>query len=310
MYKLLPWLQLMDFALPRQQLARALSALEARLEQLVAALAHGDVWIELDDSAAASPLAARGVTTPIRRACQAYSAIDYGMEDAASYLVTCPGVIGARSEILRLAESVNLAKAAFKAVCTPLQGLRTRVPVKGDASPSESSPTKAIPIIRALLRSIQRSDLNLLAAYRKIPILAATPATITFTRANTRAVYRKTIEDIEALLQNRDGPRAIIDRARLATLPRRETHLALVKAHYQNIRANVLYTHLDPRGRGRVQVAAELPLLYPKGRRALAPQVRFPPPQDDDQPARERQSKLAAEPFLESLPVYRYARSV
>lgn len=34
-----------------------------------------------------------------------------------------------------------------------------------------------------ILRNIQRSDLNLLAAYRKIPILGAAPTTITYTRA-------------------------------------------------------------------------------------------------------------------------------
>ena len=38
------------------------------------------------------------------------------------------------------------------------------------------SPTKAIPVIKVILRNIQRSDLNLLAAYRKIPILSAPPA--------------------------------------------------------------------------------------------------------------------------------------
>jgi hypothetical protein len=271
----------------------------------VAALAHGDVWIALDDSEPAAPYVPVALTdSPLRRACEAFADIDYGIADAASYLVTRPGVIGARSEILRLAESVNSAKTAFREVCTPLQGLRTRVPVKGDGAK-----TKAIPVIRVLLRSIQRSDLNLLAAYRKIPILATTPATITFTRANTRAVYRKTIEDIEALLQNREGAKALAGRASITSLPRRETHLALVKAHYQNIRANVVYAHLDRRGRGRVQVAAELPLLYPKGRRATPPQVRLPPPVDADQPARKRQSKLEPRPFLESLPVHRYTRS-
>lgn len=63
---------------------------------------------------------------------------------------------------------------------------------------------------------------------------------------------------------------------------------------------------------------AELPLLYPKARRATPPDVRFPPPVDDDQPGdaspgaaapkREWESKLEPQPFLESLPVYRYAR--
>ena len=293
----------MDLALHQQQIAHALGLLERRLEQFVGALAHADVWIAIDASTIASDAAHTVTATPIRRACEAYSAIDYGMEDAVGYVVNCLGAIGARSDILRIAESVNAAKLKFREICTPLQGLRTRVPVKGEAG------TKAIPVIRALLRSLQRSDLNLLAAYRKIPVLDATPETITFVRAQTRAVYRKTVEQIESLLEGRSGRDAIADRARLAALPRRETHLALVKAHYQNIRANVLYAHLDARGRGRVQVAAELPLLYPRGRRAAPPQVRFLPPADADQPRRERQSKLEPQPFLESVPAYRYARS-
>jgi hypothetical protein len=288
----------MDLTAHRQQVAASLSTLEASLERLTTALAHDNAWVEIASAGAAAARAG------MRRACEAYSAIDYAMDDEIGDSVTCSGAIGARSEILRLAEAVNTAKAEFRAICTPLYRIRTRIPVKGEASP-----TRAVPVLRVILRNIQRSDLNLLAAYRKIPILAATPATITFTRANTRAVYRKTIEDIEALLQNREGPMAIADRTRLAALPRRETHLALVKAHYQNIRANVLYAHLDPRGRGRVQVTAELPLIYPKGRRTTPPQVRFPPAADEEQPTRARQSKLDPEPFLESLPVYRYSRS-
>jgi hypothetical protein len=49
----------------------------------------------------------------------------------------------------------------------------------------------------------------------------------------------------------------ILDRARLATLDRRETHLAFVKERYQNVHANVLYARLDPRGRGRMQIAPQ-----------------------------------------------------
>jgi hypothetical protein len=40
----------------------------------------------------------------------------------------------------------------------------------------------------------------------------------------------------------------------------------LTKPHYDNIRANITYSRLDSRGRGRVQLAAELPLLYTAGR--------------------------------------------
>jgi hypothetical protein len=172
-----------------------------------------------------------------------------------------------------------------------------------------ASPTEAIPAIRVILRDIQRSDVNLLAAYRKIPVLTTPPVSITFTRANTRSVYRKTIEEIDTMLVNLGGPTALEDRARLAALGRRDMYLALAKERYENIRANVLYTHLDPRGRGRIQIAAELPLLYPIRRRINPPAVRFPPAADEIPPSRKRQPKLEPQPFLESLPVYRYTRS-
>lgn len=283
----------MDLTLHRQSVEAALAALEASLARLVAALAHGAVWADIEgvaNSAAA-----------VRRACEAYSAIDYQMEDAVTDSVVCLGVLGVGSEIVRLAEAVNAAKATFKQVCLPLQGVRIRVPVKGGAAP-----TKAIAAIRVVLRNIQRSDLNLLAAYRKIPLLAAPPASVTFTRANTRAVYRKSVGEIDEMLLNHGGPSVAADRARLASLGRGETHLALAKDRYQNIRANVLYAHLDPRGRGRIQLAAELPLLYPKGRRAAPPLVRFPEVLDPQKRPRVRQSQLEAHPFLQSLPVYRY----
>jgi len=53
--------------------------------------------------------------------------------------------------------------------------------------------------------------------------------------------------------------RQAVARARLETLDRRETHLALVKQRYQNIRANILFARLDRCGRGRMQISAELP---------------------------------------------------
>jgi hypothetical protein len=285
----------MDLSTHRQQVARALTALEATIARLTDALAHAVLSIEVEASI--------DERSPIRRVCEAYSAIDYRMDDEVGTSIVCLGVLGVSTEILRRAEAVNAAKAGFKAICTPLQGIRIRIPVKGAASA-----TKAIPALRVILRNIQRSDVNLLAAYRKIPILDAPPASVTYTRANTRAVYRKSIEEIDEMLRNLEGPAAMADRARLETLERRETHLALVKARYQNIRANVLYARLDPRGRGRIQISAELPLLYAKGRRAQSPEVRFPAAEVAISPSRVRQAKLGAAPFLRSIPVYRYAR--
>jgi len=70
---------------------------------------------------------------------------------------------------------------------------------------------------------------------------------------------------------------------------------------------HTLYARLDPRGRGRIQIAAELPLLYAKGRHPQPPEVRFPDPEAPATPSRVRQSRLEVAPFLRSIPVYRYA---
>jgi hypothetical protein len=285
--------RIMDLSLHRHEVARALSDVETRLDQLVAALAHAVASIEIE--------CGNDAQSPVRRACEAYSAINYRMEDAVGESAVCVGVIGVGPEILLLAQAVNVAKAEFKQICTPLQGIRVRIPVKHGVSPTE-----AIPAIRVILRNIQRSDVNLLAAYRKTPILTTPPDAITFTRANTRSVYRKTIQEIDTMLSNLGGPTALADRNRLATLDRRELYLALAKERYENIRANVLYTHLDPRGRGRIQIAAELPLLYPIRRRISPPKVRFPSAPGEAPPSRKRLPKLQKHPFLQSLPVFRY----
>jgi hypothetical protein len=282
-----------DLSASLQQIARTLGELEAALAGLVDALTHTEVALDIEPAAKGSP---------IRRACEAYSAIDYRMEDEVGTSVVCLGVIGASTDILRRAKAVNVAKAHLKSICAPLHKIRTRIPVKGEASP-----TRAIPVIRVILRTIQRSDLNLLAAYRKIPLLDAPPISVTYTRANTRSVYRKPVDEIYGMLSNSEALTASADRARLETLDRRETHLALVKERYQNIRANVVFAHLDPRGRGRRQITAELPLLYAHGRRTELPQVRFPCSAEDS-PLRERRSQIDAAPFLQSIPVFRYAR--
>jgi hypothetical protein len=288
----------MDLDAHQPAVARALQALEKSLERLVEALAHRPVWLKV-----------AGVDRDgeaVRRVCEAYATIDYGMDDAAGQSSpVCLGLVGAAADVIACAERVNAAKAALKAVCMPLQKIRTRVPVKG-----EGGPTRAIPVIRAVLRSLQRSDVNLKAAYRKIPILAAPPRSVHYTRARTRNVYRKPLDEIAAKLADFSGPDAAQDREALARISRTDDFVALVTDHYENIRANIVYERLDKRGRGRVQVPAELPLLYAQGRHPAAPEVEFPPAvEEGTDPSRQpRRSKLESEPCLRSLPVYRYAR--
>jgi hypothetical protein len=94
----------------------------------------------------------------------------------------------------------------------------------------------------------------------------------------------------------------------LQRLTERETHLALVKERCTNVRANVWFNGLDARNRGRVQVSAELPLLYPFGRSKEIPEIKYPAAAEEGAAlaSRQRTGKLETEPFLDTLPVYRY----
>jgi len=273
-------------------LATALSQLERSLDRLAIALGHQGYWIRVQDELKE--------TVARRRAIDAYRLIDYGADDSAGSTFVCLGVLAVPADLLRMARAVNDAKAVLRAVCTPLQNKRLRVPKRIGGE------VETIPLARYLLRRIQRSDLNLLAAYRKIPILDAVPRLVTFTRASTRAVYRKPVAEIARMLEAFSGLRAADDLERLLTLDRDVTHLALVKDHYDNIRANVAYQGLDARGRGRVQISAEIPIISPLKRGAEPPQVRFLQDEDASRSPRRRTSKLEPKPFLQCLPVFRY----
>jgi hypothetical protein len=66
------------------------------------------------------------------------------------------------------------------------------------------------------------------------------------------------------------------------------------------------YSRLD--SRGRVELAAELTLMYTAGRWPTPPEVKYPAPAEEfsERPRKTRQSELEETPFLESIPGYRY----
>jgi hypothetical protein len=277
-------------------IARALRDLEQALDHFVQELSH--------QAGAISVEGARSEPDARRRACEAYATIDYGPEDEPNSSPICLGVIGGTAAVLARAEDVNLAKAALREQLKSLRPYRVRMPIKDGQG---GRVVKSLPLVRVILRELTRSDLNVLAAYRKIPILTGRIERVAYTRARTRAVYRKTRAEILALLEASPRPLAADDRQRLLQLPAREAHLALVKEHYTNIRANVWFDGLDARSRGRVMIAAELPLLYPLGRTKATPEIRYPATVEQGSATpKPRTGKLEPEPFLESLPVYRY----
>lgn len=280
----------------KSAVAGALRDLERSLERFIAALSHQDSLASTEGSTSNRDA--------LQRICEVYAAINYASEDQSNESPVCLGVVGASAAVIAQASDVNAAKARLREQLKVLRPHRVRVPVKDGQG---GRVVKSLPLVRVILRELQRSDLNLLAAYRKIPVLTGRVARVAYTRAMTRAVYRKSRAEILALLDASGRPTVPEDRQRLAKLPARETHLALVKERYTNIRANVWFDGLDARNRGRVMVAAELPLLYPRGRATALPEIRYPDPADASRTTPiARTGKLEPNPFLESLPVYRY----
>jgi len=69
----------------------------------------------------------------------------------------------------------------------------------------------------------------------------------------------------------------------------------------------IAFHGLDSRNRGRVQIAAELPLLYPFGRSKEIPEIVYPGAEQGGAPSpRARTGKLEDTPYLATLPVHRY----
>lgn len=282
-----------DIAAHEPAVSAALRALERALAQLTTALAHEDVRVEVEGG---------GARERQRRAVvDAYAAIDYGTDDAVNETHDCLGVVGVPRAFLPLAARVNVAKDELKAVCAPLSGRRVRVPIRATGT---SGGTQAIPLTRAILRSIERADLNLLAAYRHIPILERAPASIAYVRAQTRAVYRKSRRAVLDMLDRTDHPLASRDRASVAAV--RDPWFALVREHAANVRANVVFVGLDRRGRGRVQVRAEVPLLFAMAARSDWPEIRFLESESGEMPVRSRVSQVEAAPWLAAFQIYRY----
>jgi len=279
----------------RVEIAAAVHALESALESLVLALTH--------EATFASAAGSATEREALRMICEAYGQVRYAPDQEVNSSPVCLGVVAAPPNVVGRAESVNAAKLRLRAACKGIQNLRVRVPVKDGAG---GHVVKLVPLVRLILRELQRSDLNLLAAYRKIPMLTGRVARVAYTRARTRAVYRKSRLEIANMLSNLDRPGVMEDRQRLDQLPAVETHLALVKDRYTNVRANVWFEGLDARNRGRIQVSAELPILYPTGRHYRAPEICYPGLIGEEREPVVRTGKLSDQQFLSTLPVYRY----
>ena len=280
--------------------AAALRALERSLHGLTAALSHADVQISVkgtDDPRAA-----------LQQVGDAYCAIEFVGDRDQKEPDDVLGVVGVPADVLARAAAVNEAKDRLKEACTPLYERRRAVPGQDKAG---RPIVKQVPWVRLMMRELGRPRLNLLAAYRRIPILEKRPLRVAYVQARTRAVYRRSRDELIQLLSESTRIGAAEDIVRLRQLPSTERYLAEVRGYHQNTRANIRYPSLDTKARGRVQIHARLPILYPRGRSKDLPLITYPgqgapPPLAGS----VRQRKLREEAFLSTMTVHRYADPV
>lgn len=207
-------------------------------------------------------------------AVTAYTQLDYRMEDRVNRSIRCYGALGVPMRVINDAKVINRAKSEFKATLRAIAGKRVRVTVK-DKHGADTVTVKELS--NAILRQLQRSSLNLLAAYREVRILEETPLSIHFMQTLTRSVPRKTAQALLDQLDGRTDALAMSDRKRLDALPRRDEYLVSPKARYPRMRAHVFGRKLDADGKAVRQIVfAEVPILYPIRKRVRPPDLIKP----------------------------------
>lgn len=264
----------------------AIAAIDQRLEALAKEISHHFITAIAEGHAdAASAAAAIGAI---------YGKVRYGQNENPGTAEALCGAIGLRREGIEIASQVNTAKDDLRRLCTQLQKEFIQVPAG-----TGKKGTETLPLLRALLREVGQSDLNLVASYRRITILPGAPTLIAFTRAKTGSV--RSISRTEALKHLRGRPSAAI----VESLPA-DTPLALVQSVRPNLRANVRIDDHDSGTYTRMQVIAQMPLLYCTNEGSGTPIVRFPLLQEI---ARAR-SRLLEPPIVDTPRIYRYRPEV
>lgn len=282
----------------KRAVAERLRALERALERFAEALSHAERLEVVVNGAAGSREA-------LRQVADAYMTIEHVTDADEPPPAAVMGVIGVPREVKQRAERVNAAKDALKEYCKQLGEEKKAVSVKNEAG--KDAPT-LMPVMRLILRDLGRPRLNLLAAYRKIPILEKPPVRVSYVKAITQAVYCLSKEEVLELLEKSSKPGVEEDRARVQKLPR-GTELALVRKPYENLRANVRLSSANKQNKIRVQVRAELPLLYQlPARGGDAPEVSYGGGAGRVGGRRERPRYVEEEPFLNTQPIHRYQR--
>lgn len=168
---------------------------------------------------------------------------------------------------------------------------------------------KRHPEVDQVLRQSGLARLHLKQCWRHLPIAPAPVSRVRFAwYSSGRSIKKLTVSEAEQKLLALDthAPHIRIQLRKLAGIPSSEP-LAQVQTQAPLMRANLFFTEPLDDGQTRRAMNVALPLIVPSPRQQL-PHIKMPPlePPTQRTRAKRRDEKLAPEPFLPSLRVYRY----
>jgi len=234
-------------------------------------------------------------------AADALGTIDYAVDAPKNRSIQCFGIIGVPMRLILDAKRINQAKDALKEAIKPISKHQVRIPEEN---------TKR-QLIRVILRQLQSSSVNLQAAYRKIPLVDEPVKQIRLMNIRTRTVANRTVQSLRDELNVAPGAKGLADLERLSALPASE-YLAHPTDHYERVRAKILLQRCKVvpsrpslKTPVRIDMPAELPVLFPVSASSVPPEVIGPKPWEQKDTEFVPRTRLEAEPVVKSLKFYR-----
>ncbi len=271
---------------------KALRNLDSALARLDELLATDCSWASVEGEATFS--------SAMAKVCAAYAEID---GDTGSHRATpgCRGIVAVTPRVIAAAHCVNAAKGELIVACTGLRGNTSMKRLDQEGRPSWVSIHKH----RLLLTALGRPNLNLFAAYRKIPILTGIPQRVRFGSRYGCSVGSVTRETIADQLRRRHDADSFEDLKKIDQLPKSETTLALRTNLCPYPFARVLFEGFNVQGRFFETITTIAPILYPAA--GGAPTVLYAGLKSGPRQSRSGR-KICPQQYLKTMRVHRYLR--
>lgn len=271
---------------------KALRKLDSALARLDEHLATDYSWVSVDGEA--------NFSTAMARVRAAYAEID-GDTGGHRAMPGCRGIVAVTPRVTAAAHCVNAAKGELIVACTGLRGKTSVKRLDQDGRATWVS----IDRHRLLLTALGRPNLNLFAAYRKIPILTGIPQRVRFGIQYGYSVQPFAREDIAARLRRRHEVDSFEDLRKVDQLPRSETTLALRDNSRLYPFARVVFNGFNGQGRSFETISTIAPILYPAA--GVAPIVLYAGLKSGPRQSRSG-GKICPQQYLKTMRVHRYLR--